>query len=360
VSLAAPAGGAPKLRPRPPRPNRYRLALTPAGAGVLTLFFPGLLVAVASGQRPLMALSLGSALVLAVNAGWAWLVLRSVTVTATGPGAVTTGTTVPLVISLWAPRRLEAAVGAVGGNRDWVPVELPGQGELGWRAEHRGVFGQLTMRLQSSVPLGLTAVIRQVAVPLDSPIHAAPPSAATSRPELWSLTGGPASGAAGPSDVVGLRPYRDGDTQRDVHWPSVARTDRLMVRDRRPSAGHKQVTVVVRGTTDQVLDEVTARARGLVDLALADGFAVELDTVESEGGRRSEEVANRDQVVIRLARLASGATPPGPAAPLAVAVLEAGPGPGAGSRAGQTTPGGATAGGWLLVDETGMRWVSPA
>ncbi|MDH4076571.1 MAG: hypothetical protein OEW29_11595, partial [Acidimicrobiia bacterium] len=156
------------------RPNRYRLALTPAGAGVLTLCFPGLLVSAASGQRPLMALSLGAALVLAANAVWALVALRSFTVTVQGPAVLTVGTAVPLAVAVAGPHRLEGALGVRGGVRRWVPAQMPGEGVVLWRARNRGVVERVTVRLQTSIPLGLAAVVREVAVVPSAPVHAAP------------------------------------------------------------------------------------------------------------------------------------------------------------------------------------------
>lgn len=356
-----PAGG--RGRRRRHRANRYRLALTPAGAGVLTLCFPGLLVSAASGQRPLMALSLGAALVLAANAVWALVALQSFTVAVQAPVAVTVGNAVPLTVSVDGPHRLEGALGVRGGVRRWVPAQMPGEGVVLWRPRSRGVVDLVTVRLQSSIPLGLAAVVREVAVAPPAPVHAAPPAEAVALASV-PMAGGrgadggplPASGshgspvdglflsgaAAGPGDPTGLRPYVPGDPGRDIHWPTVARTGTLMVRERPPAVGlPPEVTVVVRADDDDGIDRVAGQARGAAEHLLQAGYTVRVDSVEAGGARVVAAVHGRDDLIVRLARL-------GPGEPAERGAAAAGP-------AGD---------GWrpvrLMVDQDGLRWRSPA
>ena len=342
------------------RPNRYRLALTPAGAGVLTLCFPGLLVSAASGQRPLMALSLGAALVLAANAVWALVALRSFTVTVQGPAALTVGTAVPLAVAVAGPHRLEGALGVRGGVRRWVPAQMPGEGVVLWRARNRGVVERVTVRLQTSIPLGLAAVVREVAVVPSAPVHAAPAAEPVVLNAVPFGPGGGPDGAppegtvddgrsrddrlllaagVGTGDPTGLRPYVPGDPGRDVHWPTVARTGTLMVRERPPGLGIPlEVTVLVRAVDEAGADRVAGQARGAAEQLLQAGYRVRIDSVEA-GARVVGAVHGRDDLMARLARF-------GPGEP--------------------DSPGGDPAGGsgrWrtgLMVDQDGLRWRSPA
>ena len=46
-----------------------------------------------------------------------------------------------------------------GGLRRWVPAQMPGEGVVLWRPRCRGVVDTVTVRLQSSIPLGLAAAL---------------------------------------------------------------------------------------------------------------------------------------------------------------------------------------------------------
>ena len=333
--------------------NRYRLALTPSGAGVLTLFFPGLLVAVASAQQALVALSLGAAIVLGANALWVLLSLRSLSVEIGGPVTATTGASVPLTVVVAGPRRLECGLGLEGGVRTWLPAQLPGQGEVRWRAERRGVLDRVTVRIQSSVPLGLTAVVRRLEVPLGLPIHIAPPAQVVSLP--IELAGEDrADLAAGRSDPVGLRPYQAGDGGRDIHWPTVARTATMMVKDRGQAVAGAELTVMVVVNRPDDVEQVLGWARGALERLLQAGYDIKLTTLETDDVSRSPRrwarrqaptagelrmvsagVRGRDDVIKRLARVAVGS-----------------------SAVGSSAVGGGRLG--LVIDHEGLRWVSLA
>ena len=68
---------------------RRRIGLTPAGAGVLSLFAPGLLIAAATHQTVLIALCLAAGMLLSVDVLSARSVSAELTVTLTGPEVMT-------------------------------------------------------------------------------------------------------------------------------------------------------------------------------------------------------------------------------------------------------------------------------
>jgi uncharacterized protein (DUF58 family) len=86
-------------------------------------------------------------------------------------------------------------------------------------------------------------------------------------------------------DFSGLRPYVPGDRLRLLHWPALARSGELMVRDFEDSGGPRRVQVVadVRPLLGAPgCEGVLAVAAGVGLRALAEGAVVELLTTRGE------------------------------------------------------------------------------
>jgi uncharacterized protein (DUF58 family) len=107
----------------------------------------------------------------------------------------------------------------------------------------------------------------------------------------------------------GARPYRPGDSRRQVHWAATAHAAELMVREReRPLAEPIRVEVVLPPDPREA-ERVAERALGTVAQLLERGASVLLATVEPTGpviGR----VVDRRGAGRRLARAV--ARPPSP------------------------------------------------
>jgi hypothetical protein len=88
-----------------------------------------------------------------------------------------------------------------------------------------------------------------------------------------------------------LREYAVGDPLRDVHWPAVARTGRLVVKDRCRIAAVDSVAVALHVAgedgEDGEVDDVLGRARSALEQLLATGYLVYLTTVERAGDTSS-------------------------------------------------------------------------
>lgn len=350
------------------RGERWRYALTPAGAGVMSLFLPGVVLAAVSGQMLLLAVSIGAGLALMSNVIVARYYGRQLTVSARGPVSATVDEPFSVELAVGGGRRMECVLAVDDAAQETIAVSVPAEGDVWMRLPRRGLVRQLNVGLVTALPLGLASCTRMCRVDLAQPISVAPRPVGTALPEQSTEGGMKKSGGGEP---VGVRPYLAGDPRRNVHWPTVARTGTMMVMDRGGEEAVGRVGVVVdsRLAREQSaelaesvgsaesddLDDLLGRARSILEQLLDRGYDVDLTTVEelSDGngppaaehgtpppGRRRVvgRVGTRDELVRRLAL---------------VAVDDNGSGSGFGDRA-VSAAGAAT----LLVGQREVRWLS--
>jgi uncharacterized protein (DUF58 family) len=191
----------------------------------------------------------------------------------------------------------EGFIGPLGGSR-------PPDGRITLRPEHRGVCGALTLDIASAAPFALQWWTRRIVLPLPSVLHVAP---RRGRPQSLPVRDNDESGEAADwlqSDVGqprGARPYRPGDSRRQVHWRATAHVGELMVRElERPSAEPITLTVVLPGDSHEA-ERVAERALATVVRLLDRGASVVLATVEPSGPVVAA-VADRRVAGRRLAR----------------------------------------------------------
>ncbi|HMP02713.1 MAG TPA: DUF58 domain-containing protein [Gemmatales bacterium] len=127
---------------------------------------------------------------------------------------------------------VDAAVSHVGGWRrrecrfDFVPPQ-------------RGVYPRVSTRLTCGFPFGLWQFSRDlgrteplIVWPRTFPVGTLPEAAGASHDEGLVFRNTP--GTAG--DILGVRPFREGDSLRWIHWAQSARHDRLIVCERQTPA----------------------------------------------------------------------------------------------------------------------------
>lgn len=262
------------------RAGRYRIGLTAAGSGIFTLVIPGLGIAWLTGSRLLVALGIGAAAVLVVDLCWSAMALRPLTVQLTTPPSATIGDPVGVTVRLATARApLECSVSLDGGA--WAPALAPTSGRVEITPEKRGERTDLPVAVATSVPFGLIRVRHSIEVALERPLAVVPPPAPLT-PSVRTALG---EDDPGGGVTVGLRPYVDGDQQRDVHWPSVARTGTMLVRERRQprtTSGPSAVTVSIADRDPEGFEDAVAAARSVVESFLAAGRPVRLLTVEPD------------------------------------------------------------------------------
>jgi uncharacterized protein (DUF58 family) len=225
----------------------------------------------------------------AVSGFRSFRVLRSIEVEATFPGHVDAdgSTTLELVVRNRKRRvasvSLEAAVAAEGrGALDvgpaWIArVEAGGEtaARLPVHGRARGPARLVVLRVSTSYPCDLFR--RTLSIPLDVPVLVRPRRRDVSVEDRGGDEDSPARRSArpvvGPGEFRRLRPYRDGDPPRAIHWKTSARRGAPYVREdetRRPSPW-AVVLVPSAASPPEAVEEAVETAAALLRLARRSG-----------------------------------------------------------------------------------------
>ncbi len=126
----------------------------------------------------------------------------------------------------------------------WLLAPLAGGGstllQTRWSFETRGQYRLGPLIADSAYPFGLVHALREIGAP--GVIDVLPPIGSVNLDEFrrWLIRGGAGDSQtrrtarrSGPGygDVRGLRPYRSGDSPREIHWKTSARRNELLVRE---------------------------------------------------------------------------------------------------------------------------------
>jgi len=120
------------------------------------------------------------------------------------------------------------------------------------------------------------------------------------------------TGALSGDELSGLRPYAPGDRLTRLHWPSLARTGELVVREfLEPQAGSLSLLVDLRPSahTAASVEETISRAAGLGARALRQGLTVELCTSTGDRMVIPPNAAGRQTMLRALALLGPASAP---------------------------------------------------
>jgi len=196
-----------------------------------------------------------------------------------------------------SPPGEEALLGPVGRRRspdDRISLMPP----------HRGVHETVTLDIATAAPFALQWWTRRLVLPLPAALHVSPRQG---RPTSFPLRPNEETGAtvdwtqADVGQPRGARPYRPGDSRRQVHWRATAHAGELMVRELEgPSTEPITVTVILPLDPTEA-ERVAERALGTVVQLLQRGAPVILSTVEHSGPVDSL-VTDRRSAGRRLAR----------------------------------------------------------
>ncbi len=269
--------------------------------------------ALASGEPALSLLAAFGVAMLLLGIVGAFVGLRDVAISIVAPHDVVVGSDAAIRLSVDGPGRAACTVRLVDPPTRAHDATVGAQGIIAWYAPRRGVWESLRVEVRSSWPFGIFQRRKVFDVPLDAPMHVVPRATAVDVQHVTIDDDGPRSPAtASGGDLVrSVRPYRPGDPQKWVHWPSTARGRELMVREFEPTVD-RDVTIRVTLSSDPALAEpAAARAVGAGRSVLHSGRRLTLVTREERGSVTGAVLTDRE-LGRRLARAVAGRPDPAP------------------------------------------------
>jgi uncharacterized protein (DUF58 family) len=173
--------------------------------------------------------------------------------------------------------RIQAAVTDDAAVALDLPAGSRGQVELPIRAGRRGLQRIDRLRVSSSHPFGLFRAWTWVHAPIEVLVY---PRAAGSLPlpaECGTRSGTRPRGMAGADEWLGLRPFRDGDSPRQVAWKAYAREAPLLVKEYSSAGSPLRMLSLEDARQPDIESRLAQLARWIVDAeASGDLYGLEL------------------------------------------------------------------------------------
>ena len=268
--------------------------MSPLGRGLFSLVIPFSILGVMGGQQVVLGIAIGVGLLLMAGFFWSVSALRHVKIEASVKGDTTAGEAVDILLSVSGPKDLECAVQVM--DSEPMGVRVPAAGSITVEANEMGKFETILVAVQTGVPDGVVGAVDRRAVKLSEPLYVYPAPIVCVVPPAPNTRGAMASDSG---ELTGLREYTPGDRLRDVHWPAVARTGTVLVRDHRAPSSLGPVTVAFGYTEEFNIALQAGLTRSAVHTLMQRGHQVRLligselaeVRTEVEACRRLAEVA---------------------------------------------------------------------
>ncbi|TLZ00183.1 MAG: DUF58 domain-containing protein [Gammaproteobacteria bacterium] len=222
--------------------ERRRLYILPTGAGAAfgLLLFLMLLAGLNYGNSLALFLTFLLAAFALVAMQQCHRNLLGIAVIAAHAPAVFARTTGAVHLTLANPASLaRAQVEAAMPQRAAVAADLPAHErqrlELPLPAPTRGIVRIERLRLATTHPFGLFRAWTWVHTPIEMMIYPRPHGALPMPAHSGHKSGARPRGGSDADEWLGLRPFRDGDSPRQVDWKAYAREAPLLVKEYRPA-----------------------------------------------------------------------------------------------------------------------------
>ena len=211
-------------------PNRNTIGLVAVLAG---MWYAG--VTQSNGAAYLLCFVLAS--VAAVSTVHAWANLKGITIEADAIKTVFAGEEIIVPLRAASARRREhfgVRVVPIDGGKPAVFPALTREGtvasSLHVRAARRGVFAELSVRIESRYPLGFFTARRKVQLAAPHCVYPAPAGNRALPVSLAPAQMGREGTRAEGDDFGGVRAWRAGESQRHIDWKAAARGQPLLIK----------------------------------------------------------------------------------------------------------------------------------
>ena len=180
------------------------------------------------------------------------------------------GTAASLHVTLGnTARRPRLPLEAAAGDQPVVTADLPAYGELHLQlplpVRARGVWAIERVRLATAQPFGLFRAWTWVYAPLQLLVYPRPYGALPMPGAPGRKPGTHSEGSAGADEWLTLRPFRDGDSPRQVDWKAYAREAPLLVKEYSPPGTETRLFEFARLTDPDMEARISQLARWVVD-----------------------------------------------------------------------------------------------
>jgi uncharacterized protein (DUF58 family) len=276
--------------------ERWRLYILPSGGGVAF----GLLLLL----MLLAGLNYGNSLALFVTfllAAFALVAMQQchhnllgIEVAAVSTRAAFAGGEAAVYLTLTNPaRQARLRIEAALPELPLVTADLrPGerrQLELPLAARRRGVVRLERVRLSTAHPFGLFRAWTWVHVPIEVLVYPRPAGSLPMPTESGVKSGVRTRGGSGADEWVGLRPFRDGDSPRQVDWKAYAREAPLLVKEYSPTGSELRLFDFAALADPDPEVRLAQLARWVVDAEMiGDRYALALPGVRLRADRGPE------------------------------------------------------------------------
>ncbi len=258
------------------------VGVSPGFGGLVCAWFGGVAIVRLTGATPVLLVLAAGAVLAAVATVSGWLTVHHRSVGDVQlPLTATVGVDVSVDVRFLATRDRSAVARPM-----WVELEVGNQRVgSGWsscsdddispltaRFVKRGAVNAIDVIIRSPGSVGLVWWSRRITVAVDDVVVA--PAAVRGNVRVERIVGaddGENLGRTGSvsGDTDGVRPWRDGDSERSVHWASTLRSGTLVVHDHRQPVDRSAIVRAPSGTGDP--EKAAATARWALEDALRAG-----------------------------------------------------------------------------------------